>query len=108
MVLEDLKEDLSKINGRETFLARVSNFGTAKKTNIKTICLENVRLEKNGEEVASHVWLVCANAFDKPGLKRGTNISFRAKVVTYIKGTYQEKFGYGLNFPSHVQILGKK
>ena len=108
MISEDLRINLSKIHGRETFLGRVSGFGTVKGKETKTICIENIRLENSGEEITSHVWFVCGNAFDKPSIKKGSEISFRAKVVMYVKGVYQERFDYTLNFPSHVQVVGEK
>jgi chemotaxis methyl-accepting protein methylase len=103
--LEDIKINLSKVQGRETFLGKVSQFGTMKKGKIKTICVENIRLKKTGKQVTSHVWFVYGNAFNKQNIVKGTDIVFRAKVVTYVKGKYQEKIDYSLNFPSHVRVL---
>jgi hypothetical protein len=84
-----MREGLKHINGtRQRFIATYERFGVKsgwKGKQIKTLLFVEVK-NKEGVEVADHIWFADGLQFKLLNLQPGEKICFDARVKTYTKG----------------------
>ena len=102
-----IRTDLQKHNRkRMRFEGKVTTFSRKSKYHgsPKTILVKDIKLFKNKEPVAKHVWFT-AGQWSR-SLRKGDHITFDARVQVYeknYKGKKNSKFNYKLVYPSNIK-----
>ena len=101
------RQSLKKYDGKRLrFEGRIATF--SRKSKYKgsppTVLVKNIRLHKNQEPIAQHLWFVCGQW--SQDLQSGDWIIFDARVQGYernYKGKKPDRFSYKLVYPSNIQ-----
>lgn len=99
-ILEKYDQKRMRFEGKVAAFSQKSKyFGSP-----KTVLVKNIRLFKNKEPVANHVWFI-AGQWSR-SLRPGDYITFDARVQLYeknYKGKKNSKFNYKLVYPSNIE-----